>query len=97
MSFEGDVTENGVYDMGGNVHEHVRGWYGERYYADAPSSNPMGPAQPDSLDRVPRRGGSFRSPPDTSTLFFRGAAGDFYIRQTYAQPDLGFRCMRPRP
>ena len=35
MSFEGDVTENGVYDMGGNVHEHVRGWHGERYYADA--------------------------------------------------------------
>ena len=97
MSFEGDITENGVFDLGGNVHEHVRGWYGETYYADAPSRNPMGPLQPDNLERVPRRGGSFGSAPEVSTLFFRGAADDFYIRRNYAQPDLGFRCLRPEP
>ena len=97
QSYAGDVTENGIYDLGGNVHEHVRGWYSETYYGSAPMANPMGPPGPDSLERVPKRGGSFRSAPEASTLFFRGAGDDFYIRRTYAQPDVGFRCIRSIP
>jgi formylglycine-generating enzyme required for sulfatase activity len=47
---------HGLYDMAGNVWEWTADWYDETYYANAPSSNPKGPA---SGNLRTMRGGSY--------------------------------------
>ena len=57
----------GLHDMHGNAWEWVSDWYGERYYANSPAADPIGPATGDV--RV-RRGGSWHSWP-------------FYVRSSF--------------
>jgi formylglycine-generating enzyme required for sulfatase activity len=47
----------GLHDMHGNVNEWVQDWYGERYYANSPGTDPKGPSS--GSDRVVRGGSWF--------------------------------------
>ncbi|MSP24626.1 MAG: hypothetical protein EXR75_05575 [Myxococcales bacterium] len=84
-SFVAGATNEGVFDLAGNVAEWVSDWYQEGY-ADADQSDPRGPAI--GTRRV-IRGGSYRDP----SVELRGAARSATI-PTLALPWLGFRCAR---
>ncbi|MBL0347102.1 formylglycine-generating enzyme family protein [Candidatus Villigracilis affinis] len=83
-AYESGVSPYGAYDMTGNVEEWVADWYAAEYYANSPSSNPLGP---ETSDRKVSRGGSWSSDYDFSRTTFR-----FKGDPTYASVSLGFRC-----
>lgn len=58
----------GLYDMHGNVWEHVSDWYQADYYAVGPSVDPQGPATGDFRGM---RGGSWAEQPDQMRSAFR--------------------------
>jgi formylglycine-generating enzyme required for sulfatase activity len=55
-SYPSGVSPYGIHDMAGNVREWTADWYDSDYYAQAPSTNPLGPRT--GRFRV-LRGGSF--------------------------------------
>jgi formylglycine-generating enzyme required for sulfatase activity len=88
----GDRTDEGVADMGGNVHELVAGWYHADYYRTAPDRDPPPPDRRGDRDQVPVRGGSFDAPAAFSTLSYRGFR--LLVGRQDPRPDVGFRCVR---
>jgi eukaryotic-like serine/threonine-protein kinase len=90
----GDTTQVGQYpngkspygalDMAGNVWEWVGDFYDAAYYANSPSSNPLGP---DSGETRALRGGSWNN-------FVEGvrAANRFRFLPTVQDYFIGFRC-----
>ncbi|MBF0342471.1 MAG: SUMF1/EgtB/PvdO family nonheme iron enzyme [Magnetococcales bacterium] len=78
------VNRFGLLDMHGNVHEWVRDWFREDFYAVSPERNPYCD-QSDSGQRV-LRGGGWLSPAER----IRSASRDRYPPES-ADGDIGFR------
>jgi formylglycine-generating enzyme required for sulfatase activity/uncharacterized caspase-like protein len=74
----------GALDMAGNVWEWVADWYDKTYYADSPSSNPIGP---NTGKEGIWRGGSWVSFGDSARTTMR-----FNYDPNYANVIIGFRC-----
>ena len=83
-SYEAGQSPYGAYDMAGNAMEWVADWYGDTYYQNSPSENPLGPAS--GLYRV-FRGGSWGSDDFAS----RSANRPGSIAHT-PNDFIGFRC-----
>jgi len=79
----------GVYDMAGNVLEWVNDWYGDTYYQNSLSSNPLGP---DSGDYKVLRGGSWYNLDINVRSAYRNR-----LDPAYAYYYIGFRCSRSLP
>lgn len=73
-----------LLDMSGNAAEWVADYYVADYYTYAPSENPQGPEI--VLDHV-LRGGSYASPLEQLTTFFRNSS-----HSVLPNPRVGFRC-----
>jgi eukaryotic-like serine/threonine-protein kinase len=84
-SYPAGKSDNGVFDLIGNVAEWVSDWYSADYYQNSFNQNPSGPAL--GQYRI-FRGGSW----STST----GLSVTLRLRDepTYASYDLGFRCAK---
>lgn len=79
----------GIHDISENVHEWCSDWYDERYYLDAPSSNPQGPA---TGTRRASRGGSWRHQIKITRVAARSS-----IPPEFKYSDYGFRVAQSRP
>lgn len=79
----------GLYDMSGNVAEHVNDWYVSNEYVGGPETDPNGPAS--GTDRV-MRGGSVVNNSDDVRISHRGQSGPSYSWPTY-----GIRVARTAP
>jgi formylglycine-generating enzyme required for sulfatase activity len=83
-SFPEGASPYGLLDMAGNATEWVADYYDSTYYFHSPASNPSGPTI--VMDHV-LRGGSFASPPEQLTTFFRNSS-----HSVLPNPRVGFRC-----
>jgi len=83
-SFPDGTSPYELFDMAGNAAEWVADYYDANYYATSPDHNPTGPTQ--VLDHG-LRGGSFDSPTDWATTYFRDSS-----HSARPNPRAGFRC-----
>ena len=74
----------GAADLTGNAAEWVSDWYGEDYYSQPPTANPIGPA--DGSYKI-LRGGSWLFDEVYGRTAFR-----YNIRPDYTYDFTGFRC-----
>jgi formylglycine-generating enzyme required for sulfatase activity len=84
-SYGGVPSPYGAVQLAGNVWEWVADWHGETYYAEAPPSNPQGPAS--GIFHVLRGGSWVANPP-----LLRSA--DRYYTPTTHDQGVGFRCAK---
>jgi formylglycine-generating enzyme required for sulfatase activity len=89
----GDVTDEGVADMVGNVSELVDGWYDALYYRRAEEQDPRGPDRAGMGNYVPIRGGNFSDSAAFSTITYRGFR--HLVNQRSGRRNIGFRCVHP--
>ena len=83
-SYPEGASPYGLLDMSGNAAEWVSDHFDSAYYTYSPDHNPTGPTA--ILDHV-LRGGSFDSPADWSTTYFRDSS-----HSAIPNPRAGFRC-----
>jgi len=87
-SFPSDVSDYGVYDMVGNVHEWVQDWYSEGYYKESNKENPQGPST--GTEKVIRGSAAMYGGYEGFTAFVSRWHHDPNMTLSY----LGFRCAR---
>ncbi len=85
---------NGVFDLLGNAHEIVAGWYAPTYYQRIPNQDPPALAQQDERDQIPVRGGSYKETAQFSTITYRGFR--LLLNRNTGLEDIGFRCVYDR-
>jgi formylglycine-generating enzyme required for sulfatase activity len=83
-SFSGGTSPYGLFNMSGNVQEWVADYFDPAYYQTSPLHDPLGPTL--VLDHG-LRGGSWASPPDQASTFFRNSSHSVLPNNT-----VGFRC-----
>ncbi len=83
------VSPYGVLDMPGSMWEWCADWFGESYYAESPSRDPVGPVS--GRVRV-MRGGAWMSQPTWLRAAYR-----FKASPTSRNADHGFRCAHDDP
>ena len=81
----------GLCDMHGNVGEWCNDFYAADYYKSSPAKDPRGPDQ--GQKRV-IRGGSWNSPPEKCTSFFRLSDAPGLPDVCLGYDVYGFRCVR---
>ena len=86
-SYENGKSPYGIYDLSGNVWEWVADWYDSNYYANSPSTNPLGPAS-----------GQYRILRGGASGYYNYYGPTAYARNKYSQEfgsfNIGFRCAR---
>ncbi len=88
-AFPEGASPYGVMDMAGNLAEWVADYYDPAYYSYASDHNPAGPTQ--VLDRG-LRGGSWDSPREQVTTYFRDSS-----HSVLPNNRVGFRCALAAP
>ena len=84
------VSEQGIFDLSGNVAEYTSDWYDKKFYStgEASENDTQGPAEPERDKYKVIRGGSYIYGENHTRASFRGSAklDDMAI-------DFGFRCV----
>ena len=84
------VSEQGIFDLSGNVSEYTSDWYEKKFYSteDASKADPQGPAEPEKDKFKVIRGGSYLYGENRARASFRSSSN-------LADPaiDFGFRCV----
>ena len=88
-SFPEGASPYGVMDMAGNLAEWVADYYDPTYYSHSPAHDPSGPTQ--VLDHG-LRGGSWDSPKEQVTTYFRDSS-----HSVLPNDRVGFRCVPAAP
>ncbi|MCP4216272.1 MAG: formylglycine-generating enzyme family protein [bacterium] len=76
----------GLYDMAGNVREHVSDYYDKEYYKNSPYKNPQGP---ETGQNKIVRGGGWHSGKSCVNLYSRVS-----LKYSFVDIAIGFRCVK---
>ena len=91
MTTAGDLNDLGLYDLIGNAHELVSGYYDPIWYRTLAELNPQPPTQGNDRQQISVRGGAYNSASAFSTITYRGFR--LLMRRDRALPEVGFRCV----
>ena len=91
MSLSADQNDNGIFDLTGNAHEFVSGYYDSQWYRSLEPNNPQPPRQANERQQISVRGGAYNTALAFSTITYRGFR--LLVRRDRALPEIGFRCV----
>ena len=84
------VSEQGIFDLSGNVAEYTEDWYEKKFYSteDASKADTQGPDEPEKDKFKVIRGGSYIYEESHARSSFRGS-----VQLDATDSDFGFRCV----
>ena len=91
MNLSADQNENGIFDLTGNAHEFVTGFYDAQWYTRLDPNDPQAPLQANDRQQISVRGGAYNTALAFSTITYRGFR--LLVRRDRALPEIGFRCI----
>ena len=85
------VSEQGIFDLSGNVAEYTSDWYEKKFYSteEASKADTQGPAEPEKDKSKVIRGGSYIYDESHARSSYRGSA-----KLDAMDTDFGFRCVK---